>query len=101
MASLRTKVQTSEQAVEACTIFEDEKCPSQPSEGTLLLVLFLYLKESGTNTTAKQYANDLQRLLVSVKKKRPWKLTSGAILQHDNARLHVAQMVQDLLSRMD
>ena len=48
----------------------------------------------------ERYADSLKCLRVSIKNKRPGKLTNGVILLHGNARPHVAQTIQDLLGCM-
>uniref|UniRef100_A0A1Y1LBA1 Tc1-like transposase DDE domain-containing protein n=1 Tax=Photinus pyralis TaxID=7054 RepID=A0A1Y1LBA1_PHOPY len=42
----------------------------------------------------------LKCLRISIKSKRPGKLTNGVTLLHDNARPDVTQAIQELLSRM-
>ena len=53
-------------------------------------VLFLDFKEPGVNINAERYVDSLKRLRVTIKNKRPGKLTNGVILPHGNARPHVA-----------
>ena len=75
-----------------------KKSRSQPSEGKVVVtvffdyqgVLLLYFKEPGVSTNSERYADSLKRLRVSIKNKRPGKLTNGVILLHDNVRPHVA-----------
>ena len=85
-----------------------KKCRSQLSaEKVLVTVFFDYqgvllsdFKEPGVNINAELYADSLKRLGVSIKNEHPGQLTNGVAVLNDNARPHVPQTIQDLLSRI-
>lgn len=60
-------------------------------------VLLLDFKEPCVNINAVRYKDTLDKLHTAIKNKRPGMLSRGVILLHDNARPHVANIVQESL----
>lgn len=52
-------------------------------------IMLLHWKQLGVNINPERSANTIKRLRVSIKTKRPRKLTNVVILLHDNARPRV------------
>ena len=55
-------------------------------------MLCLDFKELGVNINAERYVDSLKCLQVSIKNKRPGKLTNGVILLQDNADVYKRQV---------
>ncbi|GFS33444.1 hypothetical protein TNIN_327591 [Trichonephila inaurata madagascariensis] len=53
----------------------------------------------GDTINSSRYLAILDRLRVAIKSKRPCRLTNGVILLHDNARPHVADVVETQLAK--
>ena len=62
-------------------------------------VLLLDILEPGQTVNANRYCQTLDRLREAVRRKRPGRLTSGVILQHDNATPHTANVTKDQIQR--
>ena len=83
-----------------------KKFKSQISAGKVMLTAFFDhegllladFKEPGVNITAIHYNDTLDKLHTAIKNKRPGMLSRGVILLHDNARPHVAKIVQKALA---
>lgn len=61
-------------------------------------LLLADFKEPGVNINSTHYLETLDKLHKAIKNKRPGMLSRGVILLHDNARPHVAKIVQEALA---
>ena len=62
-------------------------------------ILLLDILEPGHTVNANRYCQTLDKLKEAVRRKRPGRLTSGVLLQHDNATPHTANATQDWIRR--
>ena len=62
-------------------------------------ILLLDILEPGHTVKANRYCQTLDELIEAVRRKRPGRLTSGVLLQHDNATPHTANATQDWIRR--
>ena len=62
-------------------------------------ILLLDILEPGHTVNANRYCRTLDKLREAVRRKRPDRLTSGVLLQHDNATPHTAKATQDWIRR--
>lgn len=84
-----------------------KKFKTQVSAGKVMVTAFFDhegllladFKEPGVNISAAHYKDTLDKLHKAIKAKRPGKLSQGVILLHDNARPHVAKIVQETLAK--